>query len=229
MSDKITLDRDAFKVLASDTRIEMLKILSERKKTLTDLSEETGLSPSTVKEHIDRLVEAGLIEHLDRGTKWKYYVLTSKGKSIVKPVEAKIWIMLSASAAVLASLAVDVTRRINLFSDGKKHLMQVPPHAAEADNLAGEAVDRGVGEMSQQAPKMYSASLEFANQTVNATSKAMAEAASRTTTTLSSLPEVVEAANTQIPLWEVSLAFLSLSVFMVCAFIAAKRSLRFKL
>ncbi|MFC2163071.1 ArsR family transcriptional regulator, partial [Candidatus Altiarchaeota archaeon] len=64
MSDKITLDRETFKVLSADTRIDILKRLEKRKKTLTDLSQEMGMSPSTIKEHIDKLLSSGLIEHI---------------------------------------------------------------------------------------------------------------------------------------------------------------------
>lgn len=113
MDGKITLDRDTFKVLSSDTRIQILKRINERKQTLSDLAEDMGMSPSTIKEHIDRLVEAGLIVHLDRGTKWKYYVLTSKGKSIVSPVETKVWILLSSSLAAVAAIAVDIYSRMS--------------------------------------------------------------------------------------------------------------------
>lgn len=248
MSDKITLDREAFKVLASDTRIEMLKILAERKKTLTDLSQQMGLSPSTVKEHLDRLVDAGLIEYLDRGTKWKYYVLTSKGKSVVKPVEAKIWIMLSASAAVLASVAVDVFRRLN-FTSRNQDLMRVPQKKALGKSLADEAVERGVKRTAEKAPMLYSNAADLVNQTTEAASKALSSAVSQTTTTLSNIrvePDLASWATTttstllspshslgvvqpSIPFWEVALALASFSVFLVCAFIVARRSLTLKL
>ena len=99
--DRITLDRSTFKVLASDTRVDILKRISERKQTLTDLSEELEMSPSTIKEHLDKLVDADLIMPLDRGTKWKYYVLTKRGKQILKPNQTQVFVLLSISIMLL--------------------------------------------------------------------------------------------------------------------------------
>ena len=94
MEEKITLDRKTFKVLSSDTRIQILKKIEEHQQTLTDLAIEFDMSPSTIKEHLDKLVEAGLIQQFDKGMKWKYYRLTRKGKKILNPYETKVWIIL---------------------------------------------------------------------------------------------------------------------------------------
>ncbi len=116
MKDQITLDRETFKVLAADTRVEILKKLDKRKKTLTDLAQEMEMSPSTIKEHIDKLVHAGLIEHIDRGTKWKYYKLTEKGRSIVSPYETKVWVLLGISVLMLCASLISF--QANLYSIG---------------------------------------------------------------------------------------------------------------
>ena len=102
-SGKITLDRDTFKVLSADTRVAILKRLSERKQTLSDIAEAFEMSPSTIKEHLDKLVSAGLIKRQERDTKWKYYVLTDKGKQIIKPQETKVWILLATSLLLLTA------------------------------------------------------------------------------------------------------------------------------
>ncbi len=96
--DKITLDRETFKSLSSDTRISILKSLNVRRKMLAELSKELGMSPSTVKEHMDSLKKAGLVSLKDDGHKWKYYELTKKGKNVCNPGETRIWILLSLSA-----------------------------------------------------------------------------------------------------------------------------------
>jgi len=101
MGDKITLDRETFKALAADTRVDILKKIAQRKLTLTDLSGDMGMSPSTIKEHLDRLVEVGLIEADERGMKWKYYTLTEKGRNIVSPNETRVWILLGTSLLVM--------------------------------------------------------------------------------------------------------------------------------
>jgi len=97
MDEKITLDKDTFKTLSSETRINILKSLSKRRKTLTELSKQFNMSASTIKEHLDNLCTVDLIKQMDDGHKWKYYELTSKGKDIIEPTEKKIWIMLSVS------------------------------------------------------------------------------------------------------------------------------------
>ncbi len=109
--DKITLDRDTFKALAVDTRVKILRILDDRQHTLSDLAEELGMAPSTIKEHLDTLVAAGLIRQEDKGMKWKYYKLTTKGKQIINPYEKKVWIILATMAvALMASLYALYTR-----------------------------------------------------------------------------------------------------------------------
>ena len=85
MGDKITLDRKAFKALASDTRINILKVLNERRMTLSEFAKAFGMSPSTVKEHLDALSSAEFIEQKDEGRKWKYYELTKKGRNFLSP------------------------------------------------------------------------------------------------------------------------------------------------
>lgn len=97
MDDTIKLDRRSFEALAADSRVRLLKALSGRRKTLTELAKELGLSNSTTKEHLAVLVDAGLIAQLDEGRKWKYYELTRKGKKVANPTPAKFVIMLAVS------------------------------------------------------------------------------------------------------------------------------------
>ncbi len=112
MSSKITLDQETFKALAADTRIDILKRLSEHKLTLTDLSTATKMSPSTIKEHLDRLVAAGLIEQMESETKWKYYRLTPKGEGILSPYETKVWILLATSVFTLVGAGMGLASRM---------------------------------------------------------------------------------------------------------------------
>lgn len=97
MDESIRLDRKSFEALAGQTRVKILKSLLRRRKTLTELSHELGLSPSTTKEHLDVLVDSELAQQVDEGRKWKYYELTRRGMSIVQPHELKVWIVLGLS------------------------------------------------------------------------------------------------------------------------------------
>jgi DNA-binding transcriptional ArsR family regulator len=110
--EKITLDKEVFKTLASGTRVDILKSLDRRRKTLTELSKQFGMSVSTVKEHLDNLVSVGLIEQKDEGYKWKYYELTRKGKDILHPEDKKIWILLSISAVAMIGIGYDLLRNL---------------------------------------------------------------------------------------------------------------------
>ncbi|MBR9707701.1 MAG: winged helix-turn-helix transcriptional regulator [Candidatus Diapherotrites archaeon] len=104
----ITLDKQSFKALSSDSRVNLLKALKKRRKTLTELSKELSLGVSTTKEHLQHLEKAGLIEQVDEGYKWKYYELTSKGSGVVSPESSmRINVLLGsalASVFVTASL-----------------------------------------------------------------------------------------------------------------------------
>ena len=79
------IDKETIDVLGSKTRIEIMKSLSERRKTITELSKELKLAKSTVSEHVVKLENTNLIIKKDSVRKWKYYELTSKGNTIIKP------------------------------------------------------------------------------------------------------------------------------------------------
>lgn len=70
-------------VLSAQRRIDMMKSLSQKNKTLTDLSKEEGISLPTTKEHLEKLEKSGFVKKIDTGHKWKYYELTRKGKRIL--------------------------------------------------------------------------------------------------------------------------------------------------
>jgi DNA-binding transcriptional ArsR family regulator len=91
---ELKLDSKTFKALANEKRVDMLKLLGERRHTQSEIASELGLAVPTVKEHLSALVTAGLIEQHDEGRKWKYYSLTRSGKAVLAPEETKIWIML---------------------------------------------------------------------------------------------------------------------------------------
>ena len=158
MSDKITLDRQTFKVLAADTRIDMMKRLAVHKLTLTDLAEKMGMSPSTIKEHLDRLVEVGLIEQEDRGMKWKYYHLTQKGRDILTPQETKVWILLGTTLLILAGAVLSLTMKMSfLFAPAYGAAEATAPRGdwqAEPILLAsGEVADGAPGETPSEMPQ----------------------------------------------------------------------------
>jgi len=119
--DSITLDRRAFKALASETRVEILKRLDGTQMTVSDLARDLDMNKATMFEHLEQLVEVGLVRkdtEEDRATtvktvgldapvqgppkKWVYYRLTWKGKNVLHPERVKIAIMLCAVVLAFA-------------------------------------------------------------------------------------------------------------------------------
>ena len=99
----IVLTKDTFEVLASETRLDILKTLSTRRMTITELADTLDLAKSTVHHHLQRLAGAGLVAADDDGHAWVYYALTPQGRALLQPHGgARIWIILAAGLASLA-------------------------------------------------------------------------------------------------------------------------------
>lgn len=101
MGDKIILDSTTFKALASRTRLNILKNLDERQKTLSELSKIMDLNKATIYEHLFLLQEVGLVEKRNTESKWVYYKLTWKGTDLLHPEKKKIVVLLSISVTCL--------------------------------------------------------------------------------------------------------------------------------
>lgn len=99
----IVLTKDTFEVLASETRLDILKTLTTRRMTITELADNLNLAKSTVHHHLQRLADAGFVAAGDDGHAWVYYALTPEGQALLQPHGgARIWILLAAGLASLA-------------------------------------------------------------------------------------------------------------------------------
>lgn len=100
---ELTLDKEQLRVLASDTRLEILKLLAKRNHNISELAAKLGYSKSTIYEHINRLAEAGLIEKVNSGfaNKWVYYRLTRKGVQLFDK-SRKIVVIIASFFVILA-------------------------------------------------------------------------------------------------------------------------------
>ena len=99
---KITLDRETFKALASDTRLDILKTLDGKNMGLNEIAKVTNLNKATLHEHLTKLNEAGLIKRSEReGHKWVYYRLTWKGESLLHPENTKIVVLFAMTFVAL--------------------------------------------------------------------------------------------------------------------------------
>jgi DNA-binding transcriptional ArsR family regulator len=61
------------------TKTAILRILSDRSRTLTDISRELELAPSTVSQHLVELKSVGAIKQVENPyiKKWKYYTVST--------------------------------------------------------------------------------------------------------------------------------------------------------
>lgn len=100
MDETIKLDQKTIKALGAEMRVKILKKLTEKRMTQSELASVLGISVPSAKEHLDNLFDAGLVEK-DESRKWKYYALTRKGKQMVQPSEVKVWLLLSFSVLLL--------------------------------------------------------------------------------------------------------------------------------
>jgi DNA-binding transcriptional ArsR family regulator len=136
----IRLDKETFKALASETRVDVLKLLNQRRHMQSEIASSLNLSVPTVKEHLDALEKAGLVERHDEGRKWKYYSLTKKGKGVLNPEELKIWIVLGTFVLGAVGTAWNYFRS------------SVPQPAVAEMKMAAEASAESFSMMAQAAP-----------------------------------------------------------------------------
>ncbi|AKG91888.1 Helix-turn-helix domain [Geoglobus ahangari] len=88
------------KVLSNDTRIEILKNLSNRRYTVSELSKILDVKKQLINYHMKVLESSGLVKRVENGRKWVYYELTDLSRKIL--ASWKIRIILSFLAAYTA-------------------------------------------------------------------------------------------------------------------------------
>ena len=129
MQEDFTFTSTTFKTLSSDIRVKILKALQRHPLTQTDLAAHLHLAIPTIKEHLDLLTKEGLILR-EEERKWKYYKLTSKGRTLLEP-ETKFIKLLLGSFTVFT-----VATAISLYTELSKYVTPVPPLAKTAVNEA---------------------------------------------------------------------------------------------
>jgi len=131
---KITLTQDEFRVLASSTRIDIMKLLDESQLTVSDVSRRLEMNKATVHEHLTRLMEVGLVKKEDTDRKWVYYSLTWKGRNLLHPERVKVMVTLATIAIVCVivglALAMQGTEFIGSSGDDDGGGTLLPPPSA---------------------------------------------------------------------------------------------------
>lgn len=95
------LNRKTLKALSADTRQDIVKLVSQRPHTISELAKKTGKHVTTVKEHVQVLEKAELIEKRPSTNKWVYYTLTGKGEKLFKPKYYSWVVVLSLSVVLM--------------------------------------------------------------------------------------------------------------------------------
>ncbi len=98
------------KAMSSQTAGEILRLLGEGQKSLTDLAERLALPMNTVKYHVGNLLDAGLISVADtrysvKGREVKIYTLTNR-LLIVAPRQSDVRSLLLKYASLFGIVAV---------------------------------------------------------------------------------------------------------------------------
>lgn len=76
-------------ILSNELRMNMLIELREADKIPTYFSDKFKKSKSTISEHLDKLISAGLVEKVqEKGKKFVYYRITRDGKSVLRNKKA---------------------------------------------------------------------------------------------------------------------------------------------
>ena len=135
---KITLDKDMFKALASETRLDILKTLDGKKLCLNEISNEINLNKATLHEHLSKLNEAGLVKRKERkGHKWVYYKLTWKGESLLHPENTRIVVMFTATFIALFFGFINLVNifRSNLIIERGSNLIFNSKNSIDGDNM----------------------------------------------------------------------------------------------
>jgi DNA-binding transcriptional ArsR family regulator len=174
---KIVLDAEAFKALASDTRLHILKALDARPLTVSELSRLLELNKATVFEHLKQLMAADLAKREDDpARKWVYYRLTWKGKNVLHPENAQIFLMLGLAALGLGGAVLQTAYLAQLWIAQKGILSTSQADLAGGDESQNLRQIESDGDAA--SPEPHSASSSTTDQPAAAGAPASSSASS---------------------------------------------------
>ena len=116
------LDSKALKALSVETRQHIIKLLSSRPYTATEIAKIMKKHVTTISEHLEVLEQAGLVKRKDDGHKWIYYTLATKGEHIFKPQLYSWSIVLSLSIIIVVAGALITSTQ--LFPEQYRELQE---------------------------------------------------------------------------------------------------------
>lgn len=131
-----TLDKESLKALSTETRQDIVKLLSQRPYTASELSKNLNKHVTTVTEHLNVLEKSGLIARKESGNKWVYYTLSEKGGKLFKPAYYSWIITLSISAIFI----VFGLSQIFIIESGEKDMAPAVLTGSAKGNVSGENI-----------------------------------------------------------------------------------------
>ncbi|GAB7015238.1 hypothetical protein JCM10550A_06040 [Methanogenium cariaci] len=134
--DRILLTGDIIRILASETRIKILKKLAERRMTTSELSRDLKIAKSTVHEHLVLLTSVDLIIPVPDEHQWKYYEITRKGENLIQP-ENTITVTILLTSAGFIFMALSFATLIITWLSWTHKTIMTPCHGG---GYAGDAV-----------------------------------------------------------------------------------------
>lgn len=138
---KVTLDKETFKALASDTRLDILRTLDGKKLGLNDISKATNLNKATLHEHLSKLNQVGLVKKKEReGHKWVYYKLTWKGENLLHPENTKIVVLFTITFISLWAGIIQMVWYV------KGTVMNIGYDAFYENEVAGDSMKTGTND-----------------------------------------------------------------------------------
>lgn len=154
------LDFRTVRALSSPTRLEILSELMEGESTTTNLSNALGKSKSTVSSHLEKLLEAGLVEkdQVD-GRRRVIYRPTDRSRDIVKGKEKRVKFSLAGSAVsgVAGIGLLSLVGRSSMVSEDEADSAE-GPEAFDAAPSAEDSVGTETSvELLQSNPELLAA------------------------------------------------------------------------
>ncbi len=155
------VDRDVLKVISAETRMDILKMLSEGGRTPSFVAKKLKKSDATIVEHLNKLEKVGLVKKLEvPGKKFIFYSLTERGTGIVSSKSRRLVIILATSLIVLMASFGTFAGHLYMFDTfGARGFMATPQEAA------GIAVNDSE-KVSQPATVFENLSITFTQQPV---------------------------------------------------------------
>lgn len=126
--EEFPLDAEMLKVLAADSRRDILRLLGKRRMTLTELASQLDLKKATVLEHLQKLVAAGLVRRHEDERLWVYYELTPRGGRLVSPGKTRFYLVMAGLAA--AALLLGSFAAVALLDPGPDHAVPLSVRTA---------------------------------------------------------------------------------------------------